>query len=428
MAKIILQEVENPLVKFWMPEEKLALKPKRLRREGSSEREAPWMTDAIRNGIKQRRKWNRMRRNETNEELLDVYFTNWKKQKDEVKEMIEEAMCDYEKKLTERIQHREERIKRYGERITRLRGASLDENDTIQEEERSERKSLAERLSRKIADDEYEVWYGQDRIKKMWEVTDECRASDDDDDMSTKSSQHAPDESRGRPPEEVRGRESKDRVRDIGPVTGDRSVHGRDVRRRTLDDNRRKSRDSTHDFRGDIRSRTPDHDRRPRREDNRDFRGSPFEVRGRNDREYAGDIRRTPAYDRKSRREHSRDFRGSPSEDIRGKKEWDYTEDIRSRSSDHEKRAGRKSRDFRSPFEDIRDREYTSDIRRKTPDHERRARREHSRDFKASLDDFLIKDEWEYTGDVRHRTPDLNTRREHSRDFREGPSEDILPW
>ena len=90
-----------------------------IKREQTHEAEPPWITEEIRQGIKQRKKCNREKRNPRHEGEGDLLEENYQKAKRETQNMIKEAIYRYEDKTTKEI--KDSKDKKLYELIDKLR-------------------------------------------------------------------------------------------------------------------------------------------------------------------------------------------------------------------------------------------------------------------------------------------------------------------
>ena len=91
-----------------------------IKREQTHEAEPPWITEEIRQGIKQRKKCNKEKRNSRHEGEGDLLEENYQKAKRETQNMIKEAIYRYEDKTTKEIKDSKDKKKLY-ELIDKLR-------------------------------------------------------------------------------------------------------------------------------------------------------------------------------------------------------------------------------------------------------------------------------------------------------------------
>ena len=82
-------------------------------------KEKPWVTPEIRIGIKERKKLNRLKRNESNIQLRNELEEKYKRKKKEVQSMIKEKITKHEIKKTSEI--KSDRNNKLWENIKKLR-------------------------------------------------------------------------------------------------------------------------------------------------------------------------------------------------------------------------------------------------------------------------------------------------------------------
>jgi len=67
------------------------------------EKDPPWFTKEIEDGIKERRRINRLRRNAETGEERQLYWNRYVEQKKKVAELVKSSLSKYEEKLTKEI-------------------------------------------------------------------------------------------------------------------------------------------------------------------------------------------------------------------------------------------------------------------------------------------------------------------------------------
>ena len=105
------------------------------------EAEPPWMNNEIKEGIKERRKINRERRNEENPERRQVLWEMYLEQKSKVQELIKEQIREHERRVTEEIRRNKNKMwenirKLKGENIQRESAMYNEQGQKLNEEER----------------------------------------------------------------------------------------------------------------------------------------------------------------------------------------------------------------------------------------------------------------------------------------------------
>ena len=91
--------------------------------------EPPWMNNDIRNGIKERKRFNRLKRNAINEEEKENLTLLYLNQKEKVQSMIREKMFEYEDKKTKEIRDSTDRGKHMWKYIHMLRAINTNKQD-----------------------------------------------------------------------------------------------------------------------------------------------------------------------------------------------------------------------------------------------------------------------------------------------------------
>ena len=110
-------------------QENLMAKYKRRSIEHQKIEEPPWINEAIRTEIKKRKKLNREKRNETNEEQKIMKEEQYIQQKRKTQLLVNEAVTEYEKELTEEIKRNKNKL---WENINKLRNSKEKKGEELQ--------------------------------------------------------------------------------------------------------------------------------------------------------------------------------------------------------------------------------------------------------------------------------------------------------
>ena len=146
------------------------------RRNKKGVREPPWMTNEIKEGIKERRKINRERRNETDCERKQMLWEEYLEQKTKVQELIAIAVNEHEKRVSEEIRKNKNKM---WENIKKLKGVSTkresvmynDQGQKLSEEEKSaEIKHYWQGIYCKHPNEIENEWNDQQRLNYKYQV------------------------------------------------------------------------------------------------------------------------------------------------------------------------------------------------------------------------------------------------------------------
>ena len=89
-----------------------------------------WMNSSIRKEIKKRRRYNRLKRNNIDQESEETLEKMYRTQKEKVKRLVKEETCRHEKKITDEI--KQDKSRRLWDNINFLRGKDRNKNKSLE--------------------------------------------------------------------------------------------------------------------------------------------------------------------------------------------------------------------------------------------------------------------------------------------------------
>ena len=149
-------------------EEKLIRTYKRKKGEENQIKEQPWVNEEIRKGIKQRKEFNRRKRNENNTTKKTELEEKYKQKKYEVQRMIKEQITIHEKKETKEI--KENKSTKLWDNINKLRNINNKKNENIEIYN-----DEGEKLSKEEAKEDITKYWGtiykrhENKIETVWD-------------------------------------------------------------------------------------------------------------------------------------------------------------------------------------------------------------------------------------------------------------------
>ena len=156
LDKMVEEEMQRSL--------KRSYKKKVLEEEQIEEK--PWINDEIREKIKERKKWNRLKRNENNPEERQRLETLYEEKKKEVMKLVKEEVTDYEINLTQEVKRNRNEV---WKNIAKLRNSNEKRKNKITLYDENEEKLSEAETKEKL----YDFWSGiyqrhENNIRDEW--------------------------------------------------------------------------------------------------------------------------------------------------------------------------------------------------------------------------------------------------------------------